>query len=198
MVHPFGLDKDHHFKDPHPQKEKKKRRWNKNLVARVLQGFAKIIAAKKLVKRMRSELKLAGGMKRKKRVSTYTNVRAATMIQSLVRSAMARTRLTLMIRSGAIINKAWRGYTAFKRLRADLRRGDCIRICSEEDFEKNTGVYNAEYENSIYRLSRASKTTSYNASSMSYRLSATCPIEYKKGILSEEEYIFLHKACIFS
>ena len=83
-------------------------------------------------------------------------------------------------------------------LRADLRRGDCIRICSEEDFEKNTGVYNAEYENSIYRLSRASKTTSYNASSMSYRLSATCPIEYKKGILELPNYQFPFNASVLS
>jgi hypothetical protein len=108
-----------HSKD---HRDKKKRRWNKQLVAVVLQGFAKIIAAKKLVRDKRKLLNAAKKLTKKKRVSTFTFKKAATIIQSFFRSSCARIKLLKMITAGLVINKAYRQHRAYKRLRGDLRR----------------------------------------------------------------------------
>jgi len=121
-----GVGTPHSLK--HPQrghgerhKDKKKKRWNKLQVAYVLQGFAKIIAAKRLVAAKRKKLK-DEKKPRKKKISTFTFKRAATIIQSFFRSSQARIRIFKTIKASLVVNKAYRQHRAFNRLRGDLRR----------------------------------------------------------------------------
>ena len=81
-------------------------------------------------------------------------------------------------------------------LRGDLRRGDCIRICSSKDFESDT--YNDAYQSSIYRVSRASKNAGQSVSLLSLRLSVSCPSEYKKAIVELPTYQFPFNASVLS
>ena len=81
-------------------------------------------------------------------------------------------------------------------LRGDLRRGDCVRICTSKDFESDT--YNDAYQGSIYRVSRASKSAGQSVSLLSLRLSVTCPSEYKKAIVELPTYQFPFNASVLS
>eukprot|EP00944_MAST-04C_sp_MAST-4C-sp1_P011048 g11048.t1 len=81
-------------------------------------------------------------------------------------------------------------------LRGDLRRGDCIRICSSKDFESDT--YNDAYQSSIYRVSRASKNAGQSVSLLSLRLSVSCPSEYNKAIVELPTYQFPFNASVLS
>jgi len=142
-----GKHADAHRHGHGHHRDKKKRRWNKLLVAYVLQGFAKIIAAKKLVREMRRKLKEEKKKPKKKKISTYTFKKAATIIQSFFRSSQARTRLLKIIKASLVVNKAYRQHRAFKRLRGDLRRVErpCrikihgVRNLPEQIFTKGQG-----------------------------------------------------------
>ena len=58
----------------------------------------------------------------KRRVSTYSTVKAALMIQSLVRSHMTRVNLFNQIKAACTINRNYRAHRAHILLKHDLRR----------------------------------------------------------------------------
>ncbi len=119
IVQPSSSDASHPVAaSPH---HKKKKRWNKLHATVVIQGFGRIILAKKKVAELRK--KQAGSKKsKKKRISTYTFAKAAVILQSFFRSCLARIWVTKFIRAGAVINNVYRVHRAFKLLRSDLRR----------------------------------------------------------------------------